>query len=61
MKRFELQIGVFIDAKDIDEMWEKFREAGLHDILNQIDSTDCYDAEVVDWYDLRHEEKSELN
>ena len=47
-KRFELQIGVFIDAKDIDEMWEKFREADLHDILNQIDATDCYYAEVID-------------
>ena len=61
MKRFELKIDVFIDAKHIDEMWEIFRDAGLHDILNQLDGEGHYNAEVVDSYELRHEGKSELN
>lgn len=36
MKRFELEIGVYIDAEDIDAMWEKFRKSGLHDALNDL-------------------------
>jgi len=47
LKRYELQIGVFIDAKHIDQMWEIFRRAGLHDILNQLDADGGYNAEVV--------------
>jgi len=47
LKRYELQIGVFIDAKHIDQMWEIFRRAGLHDTLNQLDAEDGYNAEVV--------------
>lgn len=47
MKRFELQLGVFIDAEHIDEMWEIFRKSGLHDILDQLDAEDGYESEVV--------------
>ena len=47
MKRFELQIGVFIDAENLEDMWERFRSAGLHDLLNQIDAEDGYESEVV--------------
>jgi hypothetical protein len=47
MKRFELQIGVYIDAEHIDQMWEIFRDAGLHEILNNLDAEDGYEAEVV--------------
>jgi hypothetical protein len=47
-KRFHVKIDLFIDCAHIDEMWEIFRASGLHDILNQTDATDCYDAEVID-------------
>jgi hypothetical protein len=47
MQRFELQIGVFIDAEHIDEMWEIFRKAGLHEVLNTLDAEDGYASEVV--------------
>ena len=52
MKRFELSIGVYIDAEHIDEMWEKFRKAGLHEILNQLDAEDGYASEVVGEFNL---------
>lgn len=47
MKRFELSIGVYIDAEHIDMMWEKFRESGVHDLLNELDAEDGYASEVV--------------
>lgn len=56
MKRFELQIGVYIDAKHIDEMWEKVRKSGLHEILNALDSEDGYESEVVS--EITYEEKN---
>ena len=61
MKRFELQIGLYIDAEDEASMWAKFDHSGLHQTLNQIDGDGHYNAEVVDWFDLRHEDKPELN
>ena len=61
MKRFELQISVFIDAEDEASMGVKFDHSGLHNTLNQIDGDGHYNAEVVDWFELRHEDKSELN
>ena len=56
MKRFELQIGVFIDAENIDAIWEKFRDAGLHESLNDLDAEDGYESEVVGETDLTHSE-----
>ena len=61
MKRFELQIGLYIDAEDEASMWAQFDHSGLHQTLNQIDGDGHYNAEVVDWFDLRHEDQSELN
>jgi hypothetical protein len=47
MKRFELEIGLYIDADNIDEMWNIVKSSGLHDLLNQLDAEDGYAAEVV--------------
>lgn len=47
MKRFELQLGVYIDAENAEEMWSKFRDSGAHDILNQLDVEDGYASEIV--------------
>ena len=60
MKRFALQIDIFIDAEDEASMWTKFDHSGRHHTLNQIAGDGHYNAEVVDWFDLRHEDKSEL-
>tara|TARA_R110000751_G_scaffold200002_1_gene304797 strand:+ start:157 stop:336 length:180 start_codon:yes stop_codon:yes gene_type:complete len=47
MTQFELQIGIFIEAENVDNMWEIFRKSGLHDILNDLDAEDGYEAEIV--------------
>ena len=47
MKRFELSIGVYIDAEHIDEMWEKVAKSGVHELLNELDAEDGYASEVV--------------
>ena len=39
--------GIFIDAETISEMWNKVRESGLHELLNELDAEDGYESEVV--------------
>tara|TARA_R110002096_G_scaffold66682_2_gene162223 strand:- start:35682 stop:35846 length:165 start_codon:yes stop_codon:yes gene_type:complete len=46
MKRFSLEVTVYIDAEDADEAWDKFRESGLHEDLNNFDASGCYYAEM---------------
>lgn len=55
MKRFELEIGVYIDAENETEMWEIFRNAGLHEILYNLDAEDGYEAEVVNTFEVPEE------
>lgn len=55
MKRFELKIDVFIDAENESEMWEIFRNAGLHDILYNLDAKDGYKAKIVNSFDVPEE------
>ena len=61
MKRFELQISLYIDAEDEASMWTNLYDSGLHHELNKMDGTGHYFAELVDHFDPRHVGKSELN
>lgn len=52
MKQFEISIGLFIRAEDVDEMWNRFHDSGLHDLLNHLDAEDGYESEVVGEVDV---------
>lgn len=52
MKRFELQISLGMYADNIEDLWAIFKNAGLHDTLNQLDAEGCYLCEVFSGDDV---------
>lgn len=52
MKRYEFSIGVYIDATSWESAWDRFRASGLHDLLNELDAEDGYEAELVREFEI---------
>lgn len=52
MKRYTLEIILYIDAESEDEVWQALLDTDLHTNLNRLDAEGRYESTISDYTEL---------